>query len=475
MEKILSDLVSTINFMLWDYLLIYALLGIGLFFSIYLGVPQLTKLGAAFKSVFGGLFAKKDAADKDHKSLSQFQALAVAVSAQIGTGNVAGVATAITAGGPGAIFWMWFSAVLGMSTIFAEALLAQKYRVVSHGKYIGGPAFYITHGLTPKIGRNAARFLSGGFSIALIIALGFIGNATQSNSISSAVTVAFNIPPLAVGIGLAVLAGLIIVGGVDRIAKITQFVVPFMAIIYIICAIVILFKFSSHIAPMFNHIFTAAFNPQAVLGGAAGIGMREAVRFGVARGLFSNEAGMGSTPHAHATADVQHPVQQGMAAFVGVFIDTLLVCTATALIILLTDADKLGLQGAAVTQQAFVIAFGSGGAQLLAVCLTFFAFTTIIGWYYFGESNIRFLFHGRHLAIYRTLVLLAIVLGTLGKVDVVWSLSDMFNGFMVIPNLIAIFLLRKEIRAVYDDYLAQKKSGGALSYHYEFHEYHEQQ
>ena len=438
-------------------------------------MPQLTKLGAAFKSVFGGLFAKKDAADKDHKSLSQFQALAVAVSAQIGTGNVAGVATAITAGGPGAIFWMWFSAVLGMSTIFAEALLAQKYRVVSHGKYIGGPAFYITHGLTPKIGRSAARFLSGSFSIALIIALGLIGNATQSNSISSAVTVAFNIPPLAVGIGLAVLAGLIIVGGVDRIAKITQFVVPFMAIIYIICAIVILFKFSSHIAPMFNHIFTAAFNPQAVLGGAAGIGMREAVRFGVARGLFSNEAGMGSTPHAHATADVQHPVQQGMAAFVGVFIDTLLVCTATALIILLTDADKLGLQGAAVTQQAFVIAFGSGGAQLLAVCLTFFAFTTIIGWYYFGESNIRFLFHGRHLAIYRTLVLLAIVLGTLGKVDVVWSLSDMFNGFMVIPNLIALFLLRKEIRAVYDDYLAKKKAGGALSYHYEFHEYHEQQ
>ena len=438
-------------------------------------MPQLTKLGAAFKSVFGGLFAKKDAADKDHKSLSQFQALAVAVSAQIGTGNVAGVATAITAGGPGAIFWMWFSAILGMSTIFAEALLAQKYRVVSHGKYIGGPAFYITHGLTPKIGRSAARFLSGSFSIALIIALGLIGNATQSNSISSAVTVAFNIPPLAVGFGLAVLAGLIIVGGVDRIAKITQFVVPFMAIIYIICAIVILFKFSSHIAPMFNHIFTAAFNPQAVLGGAAGIGMREAVRFDVARGLFSNEAGMGSTPHAHATADVQHPVQQGMAAFVGVFIDTLLVCTATALIILLTDADKLGLQGAAVTQQAFVIAFGSGGAQLLAVCLTFFAFTTIIGWYYFGESNIRFLFRGRHLGIYRTLVLAAIVLGTLGKVDLVWSLSDMFNGFMVIPNLIALFLLRKEIRAVYTDYLTQKKAGAGLSYQYEFHEFHDNQ
>ena len=475
MEEMLSALVGAVNLVLWDYLLIYALLGIGLFFTIDLGAPQVTKLGAGFKSVFGGLFAKKDPADKDHKSLSQFQALAVAVSAQIGTGNVAGVATAITAGGPGAVFWMWFSAVLGMSTIFAEALLAQKYRVVSHGKYIGGPAFYITHGLTPKIGRGAARFLSGFFSIALIIALGFIGNATQSNSIASAVTVAFDVPALAVGIGLAALAGLIIVGGVNRIANVAQFVVPFMAVIYIICAVVILFQFSDHISPMINHIFVAAFNPEAVLGGAAGIGMREAVRFGVARGLFSNEAGMGSTPHAHATADVNHPVQQGMAAFVGVFIDTILVCTATALIILLTDADKLGLQGAAVTQQAFVIAFGGFGSQLLAICLTFFAFTTIIGWYYFGESNIRFLFRGRHLGIYRTLVLAAIVLGTLGKVDLVWSLSDMFNGFMVIPNLIALFLLRKEIRAVYTDYLAQKKAGAGLSYQYEFHEFHDNQ
>lgn len=475
MEEMLSALVGAVNLVLWDYLLIYALLGIGLFFTIYLGAPQVTKLGAGFKSVFGGLFAKKDPADKDHKSLSQFQALAVAVSAQIGTGNVAGVATAITTGGPGAVFWMWFSAVLGMSTIFAEALLAQKYRVVSHGKYIGGPAFYITHGLTPKIGRGAARFLSGFFSIALIIALGFIGNATQSNSIASAVTVAFDVPALAVGIGLAALAGLIIVGGVNRIANVAQFVVPFMAVIYIICAVVILFQFSDHISPMINHIFVAAFNPEAVLGGAAGIGMREAVRFGVARGLFSNEAGMGSTPHAHATADVNHPVQQGMAAFVGVFIDTILVCTATALIILLTDADKLGLQGAAVTQQAFVIAFGGFGSQLLAICLTFFAFTTIIGWYYFGESNIRFLFRGRHLGIYRTLVLAAIVLGTLGKVDLVWSLSDMFNGFMVIPNLIALFLLRKEIRAVYTDYLAQKKAGAGLSYQYEFHEFHDNQ
>jgi len=197
------------------------------------------------------------------------------------------------------------------------------------------------------------------------------------------------------------------------------------------------------------------------------------MRYGIARGLFSNEAGMGSTPHAHATANVAHPALQGMAAFVGVFIDTILVCTATALIILLTEANTLGLNGAAVTQQAFSMAFGGWGAGLLAVCLTFFAFTTIIGWYYFGESNVRFLFKGRFLNLYRALVLLAIVLGTLGKVDLVWDLSDMFNGFMVIPNLIALFLLRGEIKAVYDDYLAKVRAGKAVDYDYEVHEYHD--
>ena len=470
MEALLTAVVDAVNMVLWDYLLIYALLGIGLFFTVYLGAPQLSQFATAMKTVFGGLFRQKNPADKDQKSLSQFQALAVAISAQIGTGNVAGVATAITAGGPGAIFWMWLSAVLGMATIFSEAVLAQKYRVVSNGKYIGGPAFYIIHGLGPKIGRSPARLLAGIFSVAIILALGFIGNATQANSIASAVTVAFDIPALAVGVMLAVLTGLIIMGGVNRIANVAQLVVPFMAVVYILCALVILFQFSSHILPMIQHIFVAAFDPAAIGGGLAGIGMREAIRFGVARGLFSNEAGMGSTPHAHATAQVAHPVQQGMAAFVGVFIDTILVCTATALIILLTDANLLGLKGAAVTQEAFHIAFGGFGQALLAVCLTFFAFTTIIGWYYFGESNIRYLFDGKGLNAYRTLVLAAIVLGTLGKVELVWNMSDMFNGFMVIPNLIALFLLRKEVRAVFDDYLQQRKSGQPLHYDYQTYE-----
>ena len=468
-EELLNSWVSAVNHILWDYLLIYGLIGIGLFFTIYLGVPQITRFGEGMKQVFGGLFQKRGQGGKDQKSLSSFQALAVAISAQIGTGNVAGVATAITAGGPGAIFWMWLSAILGMSTIFSEAVLAQKYRVVSHGKYIGGPAFYITHGLTPKLGYRPARLLAGVFSVALILALGFIGNATQSNSITSAVTVAFDLPPLAVGLAIAALAAAIIVGGIERIAKFAQFVVPFMALVYMICALVILVQFSAHIVPVMRQIVVAAFDPAALGGGLAGISVREAIRFGVARGLFSNEAGMGSTPHAHATAQVAHPVQQGMVAFIGVFIDTLLVCTATALIILLTDANLLGLKGAAVTQEAFHIAFGHWGQKLLAVCLTFFAFTTIIGWYYFGESNIRYLFKHRGLGAYRTLVLCAIVLGALGKVDVVWNMSDMFNGFMVMPNLLALFLLRKEVRAAYQDYLGRKKSGQPMSYPYEQH------
>lgn len=464
--------IGAINTVLWDYLLVYVLIGVGLYFTVVLGAPQFTKLGTGLKSVFGGLF-RKNTDEKDQQSLSQFQALAVAISAQIGTGNVAGVATAIIAGGPGAIFWMWVSAILGMATIFAEAILAQKYRVLSHGKYIGGPAFYITYGLRDKIGHGTTRLLATSFSIALIIALGFIGNATQANSIAGAVTIAFGLPEIAVGVILAVAAGAIFMGGVNRIAKFAELVVPFMAVIYILSAVVILFQFSDHIVPMINHIIVAAFNPEAVLGGAAGIGMREAVRYGVARGLFSNEAGMGSTPHAHATADVKHPALQGMAAFIGVFIDTILVCTATALMILATDAHLAGLKGAAVTQQAFTTAFGGFGAGLLAICLTFFAFTTIVGWYYFGESNIRFLFKGKFLNEYRVLVLLAILLGTLGKVDLVWALSDMFNGFMVIPNVIALFLLRHEIKAVYADYLMKAKSGQPMSYSYEIREYHE--
>lgn len=464
--EFLESIVDGVNSILWGYVLIYALVGVGIFFTVYLGAPQFIRFGPAVRQVFGRLY-KEHPTDRDGRSISSFQALAVAISAQVGTGNVAGVATAIMSGGPGAIFWMWVSSLFGMGTIFAEAILAQRYREEVSGRFVGGPAFYISKGLKKKLGETTSRFLAAFFSVAIILALGFIGTAVQSNSIASAAENAFGLSPLVVGVAIAVFAGLIFIGGIHRIANFAQLVVPGMAVVYILCAIFILFTYHEHIIPMISHIITGAFNPEAIGGGALGITMKEAVRFGIARGLFSNEAGMGSTPHAHATALVAHPVLQGFTAFIGVFVDTILVCTSTALIILLTGADQLGLAGALVTQEAFHIAFGHWGPKLIAVCLTFFAFTTIIGWYYFGESNIRYLFRGKTmLSIYRVLVLCFIVAGTLGKVDLVWNMSDMFNGIMVIPNLIALILLHKEIKQVLRDY-DEKRQHGVPIYDYE--------
>ena len=455
----LDTVVTAINDVLWGYILIYALVGIGIFFTIYLGAPQFFRFVPAVKQVFGQLY-KEHPTNRDGESISSFQALAVAISAQVGTGNVAGVATAIMAGGPGAIFWMWMSSLFGMGTIFAEAILAQNYREKREGQFIGGPAFYISKGLKNTLGEGPSKFLAAFFAVAIIIALGFIGSMVQSNSIASAVENAFDIEPIITGMGLAVVAGLIFIGGIHRIANFAQLVVPLMAVAYILCAVLILFNFSDHIIPTIQHIVVGAFNPEAIGGGMLGVTMKEAIRYGVARGLFSNEAGMGSTPHAHATALVAHPVLQAFTAFIGVFFDTIVVCTATALIIFLTDADQLGLAGALVTQEAFQIAFGDVGPKIIAVCLTFFAFTTIVGWYYFGESNIRYLFKSNiALQTYRAVVLLFIVLGTLGKVEFVWNLSDMFNGIMVIPNLIALILLRKEIKGILKDYDERRKTG----------------
>ncbi len=464
----LETVVNTVNEVLWGSVLMYALVGVGIFFTVYLGFPQFLRFGPAVRQLFGKLY-KDHPTDRDGRSISSLQALAVAISAQVGTGNVAGVATAIMAGGPGAIFWMWLSAAFGMSTIFSEAVLAQHYRKEVKGKFIGGPAFYISRGLKARIGEGASRFLAAFFAIAIILALGFIGTMVQSNSIASAVSNAFALEPLYVGVGIAIMAGLIFIGGIHRIANFAQLVVPIMAVVYILCAIAILFLYHEHIIPTLQHICVGAFDPEAIGGGALGITMKEAIRFGVARGLFSNEAGMGSTPHAHATALVAHPVLQGFTAFIGVFVDTMIVCTSTALIILLTGADQLGLSGAMVTQEAFHLAFGEIGPKLIAICLTFFAFTTIVGWYYFGESNIRYLSSSPHLlSAYRLVVLAFIVAGTLGKVELVWNMSDMFNGIMVLPNLIALILLRKEVKQILSDYDRRRKYGTPL---YEYPEH----
>ena len=438
----LVDTINKINDFIAGNILMYGLLFAGLFLSFILGFPQITKIGKAFKLVFGGLFKKKEG-PKEEGSMSSFQALATAVAAQVGTGNVAGVATAITAGGPGAIFWMWLSAFFGMGTIFVEAVLAQKYRSKIDGEFVGGPAYYISKGLK-KTG-VFAKILAGFFAIAIVLALGFMGNAVQSNSIASGIRgiQGFeNINPAIIGVVIAILAALIFIGGIDRIAKFAELVVPVMAVVYILGSIVILVMFAGEIGPTFAWIFKSAFNGTAVAGGIAGAAVKVAVQKGVARGLFSNEAGMGSTPHAHAVANVKHPAEQGL----------------TALAILVTGAynvkgaDGKFLAGAQLTQQAFRTAFGSGGAIFLAVCLSFFAFTTIVGWYYFGESNIKYLFGKAGLLPYRAIVLICIVAGSLGEVAIVWSLADIFNSLMVLPNLIAILWLSFEARAIMKDY-----------------------
>ena len=346
----LLQLVKGFNEILWNNFLMYVLLGVGIFYTIYLGFPQVRYAKLAFKYAFGPAFAKPTKGEHTSK-VNSFQALATAVAAQVGTGNVAGIATAVAAGGMGAVFWMWLSAFFGMGTIFSEAILAQEYRQERDGEIVGGPAYYIHKGLRSK---KLAIF----FSIAIILAIGCIGEMVQANSIAIAVTSAFEgIPSWIVGGFVALLVATVIMGGQRRITTIAELVVPFMALAYIIGSIVIVVMYADQLSYVMSTIFKDAFSLEAVAGGAAGTVMREAIRYGVARGLFSNEAGMGSTPHAHALAHVKDPSIQGFVAMAGVFI-TLLICTSTAMVILLTGTYNSGLASVAITQEAFRMTFG---------------------------------------------------------------------------------------------------------------------
>lgn len=460
--QVVQNFIETLDGFISGYILIVLLLGTGLYYSIRLGLPQLRKFFHAFKLMFGGIFKQ----DKSEGSLSSFQALSTAIAAQVGTGNVGGVATAIGIGGPGAVFWMWITALLGMSTIFAEAVLAQIFRERRGDELVGGPAYYISKGMGKK-SPGLAKFLAGFFAIAIIIALGLIGNMVQSNSIADAVNNSFGIPKLIAGIIIAGIAALIFIGGVQRIGRFAELVVPAMAVLYIIGSAVLLVIFRNDLGEAFGLIFTHAFTPTAAAGGFAGAMVRQAIRMGVQRGLFSNEAGMGSTPHAHAVANVKHPAEQGLIAMVGVFIDTVIICSATALAIVATRAYEVeGLEGVRITQHAFTQAFGPAGGSFLAICLMFFAFTTIIGWYYFGESNVRYLFGKKGLMPYRLLVVAGIVFGALQEVGVIWALSGFFNSIMVIPNVIALLALSPLVIGVFQDYNRQMKAGGELSYQF---------
>lgn len=439
METLLS-MVGRANDILWNVLLILILCGTGIYYTIRLKFIQVRKFGEGFRLVFGNLSLKGQKGTKGE--MTPFQSVATAIAAQVGTGNLAGAATALIGGGPGAIFWMWLSAFFGMATIYAEATLAQEYKTTENGEVTGGPIYYIRAAFKGTFG----KILASVFAVFIILALGFMGNMVQSNSIGAAFSEVFTarniaIPPVAVGVVLALIAAFIFIGGTTRLASVVEKIVPIMAGIYIIGSLIVIGSNFSMIPEAFRQIIVGAFRPSAILGGAAGITVKHAIRFGVARGLFSNEAGMGSTPHAHARATAENPHAQGLAAMISVFIDTFVILNLTVFSVLTTGAMNSGKDGTALTQYAFSTVFGSFGDIFIAVCLLFFAFSTILGWHFFGAINVKYLFGKQGVTVYSLLVILFIIVGSALKVDLVWSLADFFNGLMVIPNALALLAL----------------------------------
>ena len=446
LEEWLYPIVCEINVTLSSYILVFLLIGVGLWYSIRTRFIQVRCFGEGMKKVFGNLSLR---GGRQERGMSSFQALATAIAAQVGTGNIVGASGAILTGGPGAIFWMWVIAFFGMATIYAEATLAIKTRVVDEqGHFHGGPVYYITTAFKGAFG----KFLAGFFAVAIILALGFMGCMVQSNSIGSTFQTAFHVPSWVVGIVLVVICAVIFLGGMSRLAAVTEKLVPVMAVIFLAGGLAVLVARYRYIPATFGMIFRYAFQPQAIIGGGFGYAIKTAISQGAKRGLFSNEAGMGSTPHAHAQANVKNPHDQGVVAMVGVFIDTFVVLTLNALVIISTlyTSDGIlytgvvpeGISNTNLAQTAFGTVFGAeGGAIFVAVCLFFFAFSTVLSWNMFGKINVIYLFGKKAAPVYAVIALIFIFLGTLMSNTLVWELTDMFNNLMVIPNAIALFAL----------------------------------
>ena len=452
-ESVLFPVVCKINEYLSNYILVFLLVGVGLWYSIKTRFVQVRCFGEGMRKVFGNLTLK---GGKQESGMSSFQALATAIAAQVGTGNIVGASGAILTGGPGAIFWMWVIAFFGMATIYAEATLAQKTRIVDpDGTVRGGPVYYITTAFKGGFG----KFLAGFFAVAIVLALGFMGCMVQSNSIGSTMNTAFGIPTWVVGVVLVVICAIIFLGGVQRLASVTEKIVPVMACIFLLGSLVVLVARITYIPATVAMIFKYAFQPQAIIGGGFGYAIKTAISQGAKRGLFSNEAGMGSTPHAHAQANVDKPHDQGVVAMIGVFIDTFVVLTLNALVIISTlytadgplaecgaAAASTVLTKANLAQTAFGTVFGEKlGAMFVAVCLFFFAFSTVLSWNLFGKINANYLFGKKNphrcTVVYSIIALVFVFIGTLASNDLVWELTDMFNNLMVIPNAIALFAL----------------------------------
>lgn len=446
MMELLGSFVSGVNDILWSYVLIIMLVGLGIFFTLSTKFVQIRMIGEMFRLLTAGVGSKTG----KHK-VSSFQAFCISTASRVGVGNIAGIAIAVVSGGPGAVFWMWLIAIIGSATGFIESTLAQVYKVENgKGGYRGGPAYYIKNALGQK---GVAIF----FAILISVTFGLIFNSVQANTISLAIHAAFGIDRLTMGIVLAALTGIVIFGGVTRIAKVSEVLVPIMAGIYILIALYITLSNITMLPDVIALIFTNAFSTDAVLGG----GLGAAIMAGMKRGLFSNEAGMGSVPNAAATADVSHPVQQGLIQALGVFFDTLIVCSCSAFIVLMTaDYHTLGLTGIELIQAVLAIHLGSFAPSLVAMFVFLFAFTSIVGNYYYGESNIEFLHSNKAwLNGFRICVVGMVLFGSVAKISLVWDMADLFMALMAITNLIAITCLMKYALIALKDYVAQKKQG----------------
>ncbi|MET3729202.1 AGCS family alanine or glycine:cation symporter [Fictibacillus halophilus] len=439
----INNIIGSINTYLWSYILIIMLIGLGLYFTVRTKFVQFRMIGEMIRLLGEG-------ARDDKKGVSSFQAFCISTASRVGTGNLAGVALAITAGGPGAVFWMWLIALIGSASAFVESTLAQIYKVRDGDAFRGGPAYYMEKALN-------ARWMGIIFAVLISITFGLAFNSVQSNTIANAFGASFNIDPIYISIGLAVVTAFIIFGGIKRIARVSEIIVPIMAGLYILAALYIVITNVTELPAVFSMIFKSAFGIEEVAGGALGAAMMN----GIKRGLFSNEAGMGSAPNAAATADVSHPVKQGLIQSLGVFVDTLLICSSTAFIILLSGKYTSNeSDGIVLTQEALNTALGSWAGPFLAIIVLLFCFSSVVGNYYYGESNIEFISTNKvWLLLYRATVVAMVGYGAVASLDFVWSLADLFMGLMAIINLIAISLLGKIAFDALGDYLKQKKEG----------------
>ena len=427
----MREIIESFNDFLWGLLLIVGILGTGIYISLRLKGLQFRKLGFALRNTLGKAFAKLDGSDGD---ISPFSALATALAATVGTGNIVGVSLAIIMGGPGAIFWMWIAAIFGMATKFAEVTLALAYREKRGGSFVGGPMYYIENGLKNKK-------LAKAFTLFASLAVFGIGNSTQSNAIAGVLRDNFGISTIVTGLILSVLAGIVIVGGLASISKVTERLVPFMSIFYILGSVWIIFLNRANLIPAIQSIFVTAFSPMSVAGGVAGISVREVISAGVARGVFTNEAGLGSSPMAHASATTDHPVRQGLWGMTEVFVDTMVICSLTVLVILTTGVDRsVGVDVRTLVASAFSSASTIGGL-ILSLGISLFAFSTILGWAYYGELAISYLLGEGIKKYYRIAYVIFVFVGANMDLGLAWTVANILNGLMALPNLYALLRL----------------------------------